>query len=99
MENANKKETKIPAKSKLKNKSLRQKLGYPAGLPNQSSKEFIQTKARKKLKSLKGEKRITNKILIEIIRLCDQTPKSEVSDCCVQEASVVPQPSQTLLER
>ena len=30
----NKKETKIPAKSKLENKSLRQKLGHPAGLPN-----------------------------------------------------------------
>ena len=32
MESINKKETKSPAKSKLENKSLRKKLGRPAGL-------------------------------------------------------------------
>ena len=38
MEIMNKKETKIPANLKLENKSLRQKLGYPAGLLNRDSK-------------------------------------------------------------
>ena len=60
MKNMNKKETKISAKSKLENKSLRQKMGHPAGLPNRNSKEYVQAKAGRKLKSLKGEKRITN---------------------------------------
>ena len=32
--NMNNEETKSPAKSKLGNKSLRQKLGHPVGLPN-----------------------------------------------------------------
>ena len=99
MENTNKKETKIPAKSKLENKSLRQKLGHPAGLPNQ----FVQAKlgkARRKLKSLKGEKRITNENPHQRTKSSDQTPKAkEVSDCRVQETSVVPQLLQTLLER
>ena len=99
MENTNKKETKIPAKSKLENKSLRKKLGHPAGLPNRNSKEYVQAKARRKLKSLKGEKRITNENPHQRTKSCDQTPKSEVFDGRVQETTVIPQPLHTLLER
>ena len=47
--NMNKKETKSPIKSKLENKSLRQKLGHPAGLPKMEIQEiFVQAKVRKK---------------------------------------------------
>ena len=57
MENTNKKETKIPAKSRLENKSLRQKLGHPAGLPNRNSKEFVQAKIRESKKEIENPKR------------------------------------------
>ena len=57
MENTNKKETKIPAESKHENKSLRKKLGHPAGLPNQNSKEFIQEKVRESEKEIEKPKR------------------------------------------
>ena len=39
-----------PAKSKLENKRLRQKLRHPAGLQNQNSKEFVQEKIRENRK-------------------------------------------------
>ena len=57
VESMNKKETKSPAKSKLENKSLRQKLGHPAGLPNQNSKEFVQAKIRESKKEIEKPKR------------------------------------------
>ena len=57
MENMNKKETNGPAKSKLENKSLRQKLGYPVVLPNQNSKEFVQAKVRESQKEIENPKR------------------------------------------
>ena len=52
----NKKETKSPAKSKLENKSLRQKLGYPAGLPKSKFKRFGPGKSQGK-ESLKGQEK------------------------------------------
>ena len=41
MEIMNKKETKGPAKSKLANKSLRQKLAHPAGLPKMEIQKIL----------------------------------------------------------
>ena len=57
MEMMNKKETKILAKSKLENKSLRQKLGHPARLPNRNSKEFVQAKISESKKEIEKPKR------------------------------------------
>ena len=45
LESMDKKETKSPAKSKLENKSLRQKLGHPAGLPKLKFKRFFPGKS------------------------------------------------------
>ena len=52
----NEKETKSPAKSELENKSLRQKLGHPAGLPKLKFKRFCPGKSQGK-ESLKGQKK------------------------------------------
>ena len=101
--NTDKKETKIPAKSKLENKSLRQKLGHPAGLPNQNSKEFVQAKIRESKKEIEKPKRrerdYQRKSSSKNKVVWSDTKGKEVSDCRVQETTVVPQPSQTLLER
>ena len=60
----NKKETKSLAKLKLEKKSLRQKLGIPMDFQIEIQKNLSMQnlgKERNKLKSLKCEKRITNK--------------------------------------
>ena len=56
----NKKETKIPAKSKLENKSLRKKLGHPAGLPKFEIQKVL---SRQKLGKREPKRQKKKKIL------------------------------------
>ena len=67
----------------MKNKSLRQKSGHPAGLQSQNQKEFVQTKVREsrgEMESLKGVKGLRNEDPQQRKKSHDQTPKAKVSD-------------------